>query len=131
MKPANDALSQTPRTQRVPEVAANDVERIVRRDFPVEERTSLMDILNEYGAEKWHSEPTRVRLAALKLANGSTTRLRACIESAKRDYRDTLAAAEYPAYSKIGWARVRQVPADELRKTIDSDWQQYEAWLKR
>lgn len=117
-------------TQPVPEVTEDDLERIVRRDFPLEDLTSLMAILNEYGTDEWHREPTRVRLAALKMANGSVTRLRASIELAKSDYRDVLVAAEYPSYYKIEWSRVRELPAEELRRVIDSDWQQYEAWLK-
>ena len=87
-------------------------------------------MLNEYGTEKWHREPTRVQLAALKVANGSVQKLRASIDSAKRDYRDTLAAAEYPAYFKIGF-RVRELPEKERRRIIDEDWRQYEEWLKR
>jgi hypothetical protein len=87
-------------------------------------------MLSEYGTEKWHREPIRVQLAALKVANGSVQKLRACIESAKRDYRDALAAAEYPAYFKIGF-RVRELPAEERSRIIDSDWRQYEEWLKR
>jgi hypothetical protein len=115
--------------QPVPEVTEDDLERIVHRDFPVEELSSVMAILKEYGTEKWHREPTRVRLAALKRADGSMTRLQVCIESAKRDYRDVLAAAEYPTFHKMGWGR--KLAADERRGIIDSDWQQYEAWLKR
>jgi hypothetical protein len=89
-----------------------------------------MGVLGEYGVEKWHREPTRVQLAALKLADGSLQRLRANIESAKRDYRDALAAAEYPAYCKVGF-RVRELPAEEQRRIIDSDWRQYEGWLRK
>jgi hypothetical protein len=84
-------------------------------------------MLREYGTEEWHREPTRVQLAALKVANGNVQRLRACIDSAKRD---ALAAAEYPAYCKIGF-RVRELPAEERRRIIDGDWQQYDEWLKK
>ena len=80
--------------------------------------------------EKWHHEPSRVQLAALKVANGSVQRLRACVESAKRDYRDAFSAAEYPAYHKIGFG-VRKLPAEEQSRIINSDWQQYEEWLKK
>jgi len=128
-KSMHGSSSQTSRTQPVPQVTTEDVERIARRDFPAEELTSLTAILSEYGTEKWHREPTRVRLAALKVANGSVTRLRACIASAKRDYRDALVAAEYPAYHKIG-PRFRGLSEDERSKIIDGDWQQYETWLK-
>jgi hypothetical protein len=82
----------------------------VCRDFPAEEFTSVMAIVSEYGTEKWHRERTRVQL--LKVADGSVPRLRACIDSAKRDYRDALAAAEYPAYCRLGF-RVRELPVAE------------------
>jgi hypothetical protein len=116
--------------QPIPGVTHDDVERIVYRDFPAEEFASVMTILNEYGTDKWHREPARVRLAALKVADGSMPRLRTCMELAKRDYRDALVAAEYPAYGKIRF-QVRRLPEDEQRRIIDSDWQQYDSWLRR
>lgn len=116
--------------QPVPQVTARDVERVVRRDFPVDEYGAVMAILSEYGTEKWYGEPLRVRLAALKVANGNLQQLRACIESAKSDYRDVLAAAEYPSYCKIG-SRVQKLPVEEQSRIINSDWQQYQEWLKK
>jgi hypothetical protein len=70
-----------------------------------------------------------VQLAVLKLANGSLEKLRSNLESAKRDYRDILAYAEYPEYLKKG-LRIRELPADEELRIIDNDWRQYEAWLE-
>ena len=116
--------------QPIPQVTPDDVERIVRRDFRADEDTTVRAMLNEYGTEKWQSESTRVRLAALKLANGSVRRLRVSIDSAKRDYRDTLAPAEYPAYFNIG-SRVRELPIKERNRIVDEDWQQYQEWLKK
>lgn len=87
-------------------------------------------MLGEYGTESWEGEPHRVRLAALKLAAGSMERLRVHIESAKCDYRDVLAPAEYPGYS----SRVRglrELPSDEVQTIIDDDWRQYQDWLTR
>jgi hypothetical protein len=122
--------SQTTVTQPIPQVTAEDVERVVCRDFSADEYASVIAILSEYGTEKWHREPTRVQLAALKVANGSVQSLRACIASARRDYRDALAAAEYPAYCKTGF-QPRELPAEERRRIVDSDWRQYEEWLKK
>ena len=87
-------------------------------------------MLGEYGTESWEGEPHRVRLAALKLAAGSMERLRVHIESAKCDYRDVLAPAEYPGYS----SRVRgfrELPSGEVQTIIDDDWRQYQDWLTR
>jgi hypothetical protein len=116
--------------QPTPTVTRADVERVVRRDFPPDQFDSVMSILAEYGGEPWHRELHRVQLAVLKLAAGSLDGLRLEIETAKCDYRDALAYAEYPAYMKKTF-RVSQLPADEQRKIIDEDWRQYETWLKR
>lgn len=88
-----------------------------------------MSIVHDYGTQDWHREPTRVRLAALKMADGNVQKLRSCIESAKRDYRDALAAAEYPAYCKLKWGK--SILAEERDRIFASDWRQYEEWLNR
>lgn len=117
-------------SQPIPQVTPDDVERVICRDFTADEYRAVTAMLGEYGTERWHREPTRVHLAALKVANGSVQKLRACIDSAKRDYRDALAAAEYPAYFKIGFL-IREFPEKERRRIIDEDWRQYEEWLKK
>jgi hypothetical protein len=127
---APQGISSRATSQPIPQVTPDDVERVVCRDFTADEYTTVTAMLNEFGMEKWQREPTRVQLAALKVANGSVQKLRACIDSAKRDYRDALASAEYPAYCKIGF-RVRKLPETERRRIIDQDWRQYEEWLKK
>lgn len=116
--------------QPTPHVTPEDVERVVHRDFPADEYTAVLAILDEYGTEKWHRERARVQLAALKMANASMQRLRAYIDVAKRDYRDVLLAAEYPACGKAGF-QVQKLPANERSRIYESDWQQYQEWLKR
>jgi hypothetical protein len=108
------ASAQTTVTQRIPQVTAEEVQRVVYQDFSADEYASVMAILSEYGTEKWHRETTRVQLATLKVANGSVEKLRACVASAKRDCRDALAAAEFPAYCKTGF-RVQELPAEVAR----------------
>ena len=108
-----------------PERTAEDVMRIVKREFPAEEFATVMTILNEYGA-RYNDNPSPTRLAALKLANGSVPRLRALIESAKRDYRDVITPAVFPSYSKIG----RDLSERKRRKILESERQQYEDWLQ-
>ena len=76
--------------QPTPAVTPSDVDRIVRRDFPPEQFDSVMNLLNEYGAERWQCERPRVQLAALKLSGGDLKKLRNQIDSAKCDYRDVL-----------------------------------------
>lgn len=88
-----------------------------------------MNLLNEYGAEEWHHERSRVQLAALKLAGGDLKKLRLQMNIAKYDYRDVLAPAEYPEYMKK-FSGARHPPADEREQVIEDDWKQYESWLK-
>jgi hypothetical protein len=117
--------------QPVPSVTANDVERIVRRDFPGEHFAAAMDILNEYGSAEWHRESPRVQLAVLKLAGGNLKDLRLHIETAKCDYRDVLSPAEYPRYTGRGFGEMRRLPLEERERIIESDWNQYETWLNQ
>ena len=116
--------------QPTPDVTSADVERIVRRDFPAHRVAEVFAMLDEYGVEDWHREPHRVRLAALKLAAGNIEQLRNEIEGAKRDYRDVLGPAEYPAYGKRLF-RIKELPQDEQQRIIDADWRQYQDWLTR
>jgi hypothetical protein len=67
----------------------------------------------------------------LKLANGRLENLRTQIETAKRDYGDVLAVAEFPAYCKVGFRHIRELPADERLRIINADWRQYEEWLRK
>jgi hypothetical protein len=116
--------------QPTPTVTSADVERLVRRDFPADRVNEVLGMLDEYGKESWHRETHRVRVAALKLSAGSIERLRYEINGAKCDYRDVLAAAEYPEYLR----RVPgpgQLPVDEEQRIVDADWKQYRDWFTR
>ena len=115
--------------QPTPNVTSNDVERVVRRDFPKEEFANVMNILSEYGVEQWQRERPRVQLAVLKLARGTLKGLRLQIDEAKCDYRDVLGPAEYPTYTKR-WHQMGKLPAEEKQHIIESDWNQYETWLR-
>jgi len=116
--------------QPVPVVTFNDVERIARREFSDEQFSTVIALLKEYGTEAWQRECPGVQLAALKLADGNLEKLRAQIEAAKRDYRDVLAVAEFPAYCKVGF-RIRELPVDERLRIINADWRQYDEWLRK
>ena len=61
-------------------------------------QVGALAILDEYQSDG--ASPTRVQLAVLKLAAGRLDELRREIETARRDYRDVLAPAEYPRYSR-------------------------------
>jgi len=116
--------------QPTPSVTDADVNRVVRRDFDAARVDDVLKMLHEYGAEDWHREHARVRLALLKLSAGSEDRLRTNVQAASTDYRDVLCSAEYPSY-------IEQVPtngsmgAAEEQRIVDADWEQYREWLAR
>lgn len=116
--------------QPVPNVSDADVERIVRRDFPASAFADVMSILQMYGRETWEQEPARVRVATLKLANGDVSALRRHIDVAKRDFRDVLAAAEYPAAVRE-WPAANDGGPNDRQETFDADWNQYRRWFER
>jgi hypothetical protein len=115
--------------QPIPVVSSVDVERIVRRDFREEQIAAVMAVLNEYGTEKWERERSRVQIATLRMAHSNLEVLRRYVAAAKQDYRDVLAAAEYPEYSTKGF-RIRELSKAEQRRIMDADWKQYESWLR-
>jgi hypothetical protein len=121
--------------QPIPKVTSNDVERVVRRDYSEAQFDSVMAVLKVYEeSSSGRRERPRVQLAALKLADGNLEALRAHINAAVQDFRDVVGPAEYPEYSKQVAVRLRKPPLAEdqrMQITIDSDWKQYEEWLRR
>src|SRR5262245_41264460 len=92
--------------------------------FPVSnDAIEARAILETYGAESWHREKWRLSLAALKMSEGNLEKLREAVEFAKKDYRDVLAAAEYPEE-----LRMAEDPKD-IAAIRARDRAQYEAWL--
>ena len=117
--------------QPIPDVTEKDVERIVRRDFPREQYDTVMGILREYSHGRLPKECSRVQLAALKLAQGDLECLRLHIGNAEQDYRDVLAAAEYPEYMRAVAFRVSKLSRKEHPRIVNSDWDQYAKWLQK
>ena len=113
--------------QPVPDVSRFDVERIVHREFGDANASRALAILDEYKSDS--GSASRVQLAVLKLAAGDIVVLKREIETAKLDYRDVLAYAEYPRYTReIGFHDVQE----SLKQVvIDDDWRQYDSWLRR
>lgn len=114
------------REQPVPSVTAEDVRRIVRREFREEHVAEVEALLATYGDSEWHHEPARVRMAILKLSRGDLEKLKHNLEVARGDYRDVLFWAEYPEYS----LRHADAAEDELEAAIERDWLQYQDWLR-
>ena len=73
------------------ELTAELVDALVARLFRPEVRAEAAGLLGQYGTQAHEREEIRVRVAALKLSDGSLDRLRDLITRAKQDYRDVLA----------------------------------------
>ena len=106
----------------------SDLERKLLEMFPRERlRDAARSSLSRYGRESWHREVDRVRVAILKLAGPDLTAIDKQVDAANVDYRDILAAAEYPAYSRL---RPGIDPLDpEAQRAAESDRRQYLEWL--
>jgi len=102
------------------------VQALVARLFKPEVRAEAADVLAQYGARAHEREEIRVRVAALKLREGSLDRLRDLMARAKRDYRDVLAWAEYPEELRSPTWRL---PVAEQARIRTADREQYLAWL--
>ena len=113
-------------SQPTPTVDENDVERVLRRDYP----PNLVDEILALIAAVEVSEKPRVVLGCLKIADGNVDRLRRELADASGYYREILGEAEYPLATKR-WSRIPTLSDDEVRAIYDKDWQQYSAWLMR
>jgi hypothetical protein len=116
--------------QPVSEGTQEDVERIVRRDFLPSEVDAVLALLNAYETAPFKERPARVRLAALKCANGDLEKLKLQLEQAQCDYRNVLIDAEYPINYRLVMRR-RKVSEQEYDESIRQDWKNYNEWLMR
>jgi hypothetical protein len=109
-----------------------DVERKLVALWPdAAEQARARELLGAYGAAE--AEPTRVRLALLKLCDGKLTELAAMLLAAQTDYRDVLAWAEYPEEAAATWSAGTDLSLEqrrELKAIRARDREQYQAWLK-
>ena len=75
-----------------------------------------------------------MRLAILKLCEGRRDRVRELVAAAKRDSRDVLMWAEYPAEGQALWS-VHAHLSDEERRRLEAlreqDRRQYQEWLEK
>jgi hypothetical protein len=107
-------------TDYTPKATKEDIDRIIARDYPKERSERVWEILNLYG----YGEAFRVYAAALKEGRGDIERLKMMIDLANLDYRDLLAAAEYPAQMKDG-------DGCHDPQSIRSDEKQYYDWFNK
>ena len=103
-----------------------DVERVVRRDFPLELTEPILQRIATIDVR----EKARVMLACLKIAAGSHDRLQSELRDAAGYYREILSAAEYPMATKR-WSRMQTLSDQERASIFAKDWKQYSDWLGR
>lgn len=111
--------------QFVPDVSEHDVQRIVRRDFPIDAQDAIHKMIR--GVEV--REKTRVVLACLKNAKGSLEKLRGELANASGYWREIIGEAEYPNYTKQMF-RIDKLSAGEKERIIEKDKNQYLVWLR-
>jgi len=105
-----------------------DVERKLAAEFrSADERRAARELLNQYASDQGDSYPERVQLAALFLSNGDLARLQAGLTSALVDYRDTIAAAEYPSFMRLPVDV--DTESDAYLAAIEHDRERYLTWI--
>lgn len=92
-----------------------------------EKRSAAEGALRRYGTESYENEPVRVRLAVLKISGADLDRIRSNIATAKQDYRDIPAYAEYPR--QMGQDSWKLSPAQN-RALVAADRRGYEERLR-
>lgn len=115
----------------VPQIDEDTVKQLVIRDYPAEVTDRVFSMLAEYGTKPHHVERTRVRAAALRLANGDLLELHRQLAVANSDFRDIIGAAEYPSQMKLGFGGMERLAAEELHELREIDWRDYSEWLER
>ena len=119
----------TPDPDAPSEHARHAVEQLALREFPDLNLADIMAVLDRYGTQPHEKEIPRVHLALLKLSNGRMDVLRSDVEVAKTDYRDILAAAEFPAEMALRPFWADRSNATEIARARREDRQQYREWL--
>ena len=96
-------------------VAARRIIASIRFSFTKDRWPSVEKILRAYGTEPHEREVDRVRLAILKISEGSAQKVQEYVAIAKKDYRDVLFWADHPQPAKVSPAERKKV-VTALRK---------------
>lgn len=112
--------------QFVPDVREEDVERILRRDFPADAWEDLRRRIDQVD----HRERNRIVVACMKNAAGDVKRLIGGLDDAAGWYREILGEAEYPHWMKKMF-RIEKLSEAEKAQLIEKDKAQYLSWFDR
>lgn len=109
------------------EYSADIVKRVVDRVWEGDHRlgaSTILDLVSNYGGA---AHRARLQVAAIKLSEGDLDRLDDWVRAANADFRDVLAAAEYPGQFEAGFLP----PSDPSQVGLGkADLTQYKVWLK-
>ena len=111
--------------QRIAKVTQKDVDRIIQRDFLASEFKSVTEILTLYRS----SEGFRVFASILKLSQGDIALVKEYVDKANYDYRDIIAASEYPNYSERAFDD--DLSKKDAKYLEDLDWKQFQTWFNK
>ncbi|MEM9519321.1 MAG: hypothetical protein AAGA37_08380 [Actinomycetota bacterium] len=110
-------------SQPVPNIEPGDVDRLLSRDFGAEADTARAALGALSGNHP--GAVARVSAAVLRLADGDLERLRSAVATALGDWRDVIAAAEYPRYMGLP----EGADATARAAAIEADGSSYQVWL--
>jgi len=109
----------------------SQVIRKVKLYWPDRDLDEVMGILDQYGLKKYETGGDRVQMAVIKLSEGDFDRLPELIKTAKIDYRDVLAWAEYPREFGISASDMKLLSKGEAEEIRRRDRKQYLDWLEK
>jgi hypothetical protein len=112
--------------QFVPHVSESDVERLIQRDFALDEQVEIRGLIKQLDVR----EKARVVLACLKNSGGDVEKLKYNLAEASGYYREHIGEAEYPNYMKKVF-HIDKLSEAEKSKIFEKDKHQYLAWLHR
>ena len=109
------------------EYSADTVKKAVDRVWEGDHRQAALTVLDRVSDYGGAAHRSRIQVAAIKLSGGDLDRLDDWVQAANADFRDVLAAAEYPGQFEAGF-----LPLSDPRqvKLGEADLIQYKLWLK-
>ncbi len=75
-----------------------------------------------------HKGKNRISAAILKLSNKDCYKIDYYVAMSNCDFRDVISQAEYPRYSKFGFADLEE---QNVKRIYLEDWTEYSKWLNK
>jgi hypothetical protein len=107
-------------------ISHKTLERLVRREFcsrAGEVNRKFQQVNSDTPGGK-----NRSSAAILKLANRDFDRIDYYISICNNDFRDVVAPAEYPTYTRVAFDEIAKW---KKRQVYLSDWKEYSNWLRK